>query len=149
MATEHTGSEIVEATGGPMEMADAREATRQGPNWFITLLWFVFVGSWLSALWSIVAWALMVSVIGLPLGLIMLNRLPQIATLRPPLRLRDGARVPQLFWLWRAAYFLLVGWWLSFIWMTLAWTASATLVGIPLGIYLWNRVPAVTTLARY
>ena len=126
-----------------------RQATRKGPNWFIGLLWFIFVGSWLSALWSIVAWALIVSIVGLPLGLVMLNRMPQITTLRPPLELGNGERLAQPFWLWRALYFLLVGWWLSFVWMTVAWAFGATLLGIPVAIWMWNRVPRVTTLARY
>ncbi len=124
-------------------------ATRKGPNWLISVLYYLVVGSWLSLIWSILAWLLIVSIIGLPLGLVMLNRLPQIATLRPPLTLGNGARVSQPFWLWRALYFVLVGWWFSFIWMSLAWAFSATLLGIPIAIWMWDRVPRVATLARY
>jgi len=132
-----------------MSIASAQRATRKGPHWLIAVLYFLVVGSWLSLIWSIVAWLLIVSIVGLPLGLIMLNRLPQIATLRSPLTLGDGERVPQPFWLWRTLYFVLVGWWFSFVWMSLAWAFSATLLGIPVAIWMWNRVPRVTTLARY
>jgi uncharacterized membrane protein YccF (DUF307 family) len=57
--------------------------------------------------------------------------------------------IEQRPFLLRALYFLLVGWWLSLLWLTLAWFASITLIGIPLAIWLYNRVPAITTLRRY
>ncbi len=60
-----------------------------------------------------------------------------------------GSASPQPFWLWRTLYFVLIGWWVSFVWMSLAWAFSATLVGIPVAIWMWNRVPCITTLARY
>ncbi len=130
------------------------------PGCLLTLLWFIFVGWWLSALWSAIAWALIVSIIGMPLGLIMINRLPMVATLRRPaseyrvLPGADGpqvrlAHVPQPPFLLRALWFIFVGWWLSAVCLAIAWGASATFIGIPLAIWLYNRIPAVTTLARY
>ena len=130
------------------------------PGCLVTLLWFVFVGWWLSALWSVIAWALIVSIIGMPLGLIMINRLPMVATLRRPaseyrvLAGDDGpqvrlAPVLQLPFLVRALWFIVVGWWLSAVCLAIAWGASATFIGIPIAIWLYNRIPAVTTLARY
>lgn len=127
----------------------AESAVRRGQNWFVTLLWFIFVGSWLSALWSLIAWLCLISVVGVSLGHIMLNRLPQLAVLQPPLRLPTDPQPAQRFWLWRAVYFVVVGWWLSFLWLLTAWLCSLTLIGLPLAIGLWNRTPAITTLARY
>jgi len=46
-------------------------------------LYFVFVGWWLGFAWLNVGYALCVTVIGLPIGLAMLNRLPRVLTLRP------------------------------------------------------------------
>ncbi len=130
------------------------------PGCLLTLLWFIFVGWWLSALWSAIAWALIVSIIGMPLGLIMINRLPMVATLRRPaseyrvLPGADGpqvrlAHVPQPPFLLRALWFIVVGWWLSAVCLAIAWAASATFIGIPIAIWLYNRIPTVTTLARY
>jgi uncharacterized membrane protein YccF (DUF307 family) len=48
----------------------------------------------------------------------------------------------------RLAYFVLVGWWLSFLWSNVAWVVSATVIGLPLGIWMFNRLPALTTLMR-
>ena len=106
------------------------------------------------------AWVLMVSIIGMPLGLMMLNRLPRIATLRRPASryrvettgegtLVSAAPVEQRPFVLRAIWFLLVGWWLSALCLTIAWGASVTLIGLPVAIWLYNRIPAITTLARY
>lgn len=49
----------------------------------------------------------------------------------------------------RAVYFLLVGWWASGIWMSIAWVASITIVGLPLAIWMYSRLPFVVSLYRY
>jgi uncharacterized membrane protein YccF (DUF307 family) len=131
------------------------------PGCLVSILWFIFVGSWASLIWSLLAWILIALVVTMPLGLIMLNRLPKIATLRPQramigvvvdeggtLRLRITDVPQRPFWL-RALWFILAGWWLSFFWILIAWLASITLVGIPLAMWMYNRVPAVVTLRRY
>lgn len=147
--------EMTEKSDAPApEQAEGEETAtlvgeRGGPSWFITLLWYIFVGSWLSALWSLGAWLLSLTLIGLPLGNAMLNRLPRFAALQPLLWTENTDSPPQAFWLWRVAYFVFVGWWLSFVWLSVAWLASLTLLGLPLAIALWNRAPAITTLARY
>lgn len=141
-------------------MSTAVEVEERQPGCLVTLLWFVFVGWWLSGLWAVVAWVLMVSIIGMPLGLMMLNRLPRIATLRRPASryrvettgegtLVSAAPVEQRPFVLRAIWFLLVGWWLSALCLTIAWGASVTLIGLPVAIWLYNRIPAITTLARY
>lgn len=141
-------------------MSTAVEVEERQPGCLVTLLWFVFVGWWLSGLWAVVAWVLIVSIIGMPLGLMMLNRLPLIATLRRPASryrvettgegtLVSAAPVEQRPFVLRAIWFLLVGWWLSALCLTIAWGASVTLIGLPVAIWLYNRIPAITTLARY
>lgn len=111
-------------------------------------LWFVFVGLWAGQLWLLAAWLLNLTVIGLPLGMWMLNRLPQVMTLRQERRglsaagLGSGAHFAV-----RAVYFVLIGWWLSLLWMQLAWLAAATVIGLPLSFLMFERVAAITTLA--
>jgi len=41
----------------------------------------VLIGWWFSLIWSLVGWLLCVTIIGLPLGVLMLNRLPNVTTL--------------------------------------------------------------------
>ena len=65
------------------------------------------------------AWVLCVTIIGLPVGLFMLNRMPQVVTLKPTrtnlLVTPSGEvvqlNVPQVPFLLRAIYFVLIGWW--------------------------------------
>ena len=132
-----------------------------GPHLLIRALWFLFIGLWLGAVCTALAWALNLTIIGLPLGLYIINRLPQIMTLKPvPLHVqvtvqngvtivRSGA-VPQYPFTVRALYFLTIGWWASGLWLLMAWTlVGATLgLGLPLAFWMFNRTPLVTTLAR-
>jgi uncharacterized membrane protein YccF (DUF307 family) len=136
------------------------EQSRPGPGWLGTGLWFIFFGSWLSGLWILAAWVLIALIITMPLGLAMLNMVPKIATLREPSRelkvTIDGTvtriqqvAAAQLPFLARTVYFLFVGIWLSAVWLFIAWLTSLTIIGLPLTIWMYNRVPAVTTLKRY
>lgn len=131
-----------------------------GQGCLVTLLWFVFVGWWLSAIWIAVAWVLIALVVTMPIGLMMINVLPKIASLREPSRefrttiqgtitSVETSSLQQYPFLLRAVYFVLVGWWLSGIWMGVGWLASVTIVGLPVAIWMFNRVPAITTLRRY
>jgi uncharacterized membrane protein YccF (DUF307 family) len=128
----------------------------RGVNLLIRALYFIFFGLWFSAIWAAVAWILSVTIIGLPFGLWMLNRLPQVTTLQPQrsdlvisvggeVYRRDTAQTP---WLIRAVYFLVIGWWFSALWMAAAWALCSVVIGLPFGFWMFNRVPAVITLAR-
>lgn len=145
------------STGSPTTTIQVQ---RGGHGCLVTLLWFLFVGWWLSAIWIAVAWVLIVLIIPMPIGLVMINALPKIVSLREPAReLRttfDGTTtrveaggLRQYPFLLRALYFVLVGWWFSGIWMGIGWALSVTIVGLPIAIWMFNRVPAITTLRRY
>lgn len=126
-----------------------------GPGCLVRGVYFVFIGWWLGALASAVAWLLNITIIGLPLGLAIINHLGAIITLQPRSQTVvvhggvvtvSGAKQPAFAL--RAAYFLLVGWWLSGIWMALAYLALITILLIPLAFWMYNRTAAVTTLHR-
>ncbi len=89
----------------------------------------------------------------------MLNRVPVVLTLKPSreyaVATQDGDAVqwryegvPQHNLLLRLVYFLLIGWWLSLIWSLVAWVLCITIVGLPFGVWMFNRLPAVTTMMR-
>lgn len=123
----------------------------------LRVIWFFVFGWELTGIWILVAWALNASIIGLPLGLWMIDRVPQVLTLkaRPGVMvtdLKDGrsqflpaSNAPFLI---RALYFVLFGWWFSLLWAALAWLLCATIIGLPLGILMLNGLPSVTTLAQ-
>jgi uncharacterized membrane protein YccF (DUF307 family) len=114
----------------------------------IRALWFLFVGLWAGQIWLLIAWLANLTLIGLPLGLWMLNMMPQVMALRQE---RRGLRRPLdhsgAALAIRAIYFVLIGWWLSLVWMELAWLFSATIIGLPLAFLMFERVGTLTTLA--
>jgi uncharacterized membrane protein YccF (DUF307 family) len=131
-------------------------ARNDGASLLVRAIYFIVIGWWLSGIWAAIAWLLSVSIIGLPLGLYMLNRLPQVVTLKPSARNLTVTPSGQLLemnvrqrpFLLRAIYFLLIGWWFSALWIIVAWALHASIIGMLLGFWMFNRVPAVITLAR-
>ena len=129
---------------------------QSGPGLLVRALYFILFGLWFSGIWAVVAWVLCVTIIGLPFGLYMLNRLPQVVTLKPrrsDLVLTTTGRLierdlPQAPFLLRAIYFVLIGWWLSALWIAIAWALNASIIGMVIGFWMFNRVPAIVTLAR-
>lgn len=128
----------------------------QGANLLLRAVYFLVFGLWFSAIWAGVAWLLSVTVIGLPLGLWMLNRLPQVTTLRSQrgdLYISAGgvvyrADIPQRPVIVRAVWFVLVGWWLSALWLAVAWALCTVIVGMPVGFWMFDQVSGVVTLGR-
>ncbi len=132
-------------------------SSQKGPGCLVQLLWFLFVGWWAGQLWIAVAWLLMLTVIGIPFAIMMMNKVPQVIALRgqtADLTITTTgsttvvSQVPQHNILLRAIYFLLIGWWLSAIWMELAYFACLTIIGLPLGFWMFDRVPALVSLRR-
>jgi uncharacterized membrane protein YccF (DUF307 family) len=126
----------------------------EAPNLLLRIVWFVFIGWWLCAVVSAVAWFLNATIIGLPFGLWLINRLPTFATLRPQeqrWRIEGNVIVSdtkQRPFLIRVIYFLLIGWWLSGIWMAVAYALLISIIGFPLAFWMYGRIGAVTTLFR-
>lgn len=123
----------------------------------LRVIWFFVLGWELTGAWILIAWALNATIIGLPLGLWMIDRVPQVLTLkaRPGAWITDAKEgrtrfvgVEQPAFIVRAFYFLLIGWWFSLLWAAVAWILCATIIGLPLGVLMLNALPSVTTLQR-
>ena len=125
-----------------------------GPPLLVRVIWFVFIGWWLTGLVNVLAYLIALTIIGLPLAFMIFNRLPTVLTLRPRTvhtthEVSGGVthitetRVPQRGFLGRAVYFVLIGWWFGAIWSALAWLLCITVIGIPVGVMMYNRLPAV------
>lgn len=50
--------------------------------WFVRLVYIVFVGWWLGAIWLLVAWLLGALLVTLPLSIIMIDRSPALVSLQ-------------------------------------------------------------------
>jgi uncharacterized membrane protein YccF (DUF307 family) len=132
---------------------------QKGPGCLAQVLWFLFIGWWLGQLWIGIAWLLMLTIIGIPFAVMMINKLPQVIALRGQttrfvvtsvggVTTISTVQVPQHNILLRSIYFLLIGWWLSAIWMELAYIACLTLIGLPLGFWMFDKTPALASLRR-
>jgi len=141
-------------SNGELTTSDGQVVAVRTPNLVLRVIWFILVGWWLAGVLSVAAWALNATIIGLPLGLWVINRLPRAATLRSGssrYRVDDGvlrSGVQQHPFVLRAIYFVLIGWWLSGLWMLVAYALLLTIVGMPAAFWMYGRIGAVTTLYR-
>lgn len=126
-------------------------AVRQEPGCLIQILWFVFVGWWLGSFVVGAAYLMFLFVITIPIGIELLNNIPKIMALREPAKLVSAygpVSKPQVNILVRALWFILVGWWLAGIVMTVAYALCMTVIGLPIGFVLFDTVPGLLTLRR-
>lgn len=151
-----------ETTAGPVAFASDAvfEQVGQAPNIFIRLLWFLFIGSWLGPLIWVIACLAFLTVIGIPIGLELINTIPYVVTLKPDtrrMRFRrqaDGSivasevKTEQLPFKTRALYFGFIGWWFSLFWIVMAWTLALMILPIPVAIWMYSKLPFFTTLEQ-
>jgi uncharacterized membrane protein YccF (DUF307 family) len=143
------------------QVAPQEHVERQpGVPFLIRVLWFFLIGWHVTLWWVLAAWLFNITIIGLPVGLWMLNRVPLVLTLRAQRGYTvtqlnaDGAvqsryrSERQISWVWRFLYFVFIGWWFSLLWSLLGWLLCVTIIGMPLGVLMLNRLPNVTTLMR-
>ena len=129
------------------------------PGCLVRLIWYIFVGWWLSGIMIAIGWALMVTVVFLPVGLWFLHRVPWAQTLRPrttefTYTYEEGAvrvtetGIPQHPWFIRLLYIVFIGWWWGAIWLTIAWLLGLLIVTLPISILMIDRSPAMVSLQR-
>lgn len=126
------------------------------PSLIIRAVWFIFVGWWLTGIVLTVAWFLNLTIIGLPIGIKLINYAPYTLTLKE-MQAYDGGEVTEMGGrsskspniIIRGIYFLLIGWWASGILMALSYLISLTIIGLPIGIKLFNYLPYVTSLKKF
>lgn len=133
---------------------------KTGHGLFARLLWFVFIGWWLSGLVIAVGYLFCATLILLPVGIWFLHRVPQAQTLKDRTRefqqefkdgvwtVTEGTRQQHPLWL-RAIYTLFVGLWVGLVWLGLAWLVSLPIITLPLSIWMIDRTPAVITLQKH
>ena len=129
------------------------------PGFLMRALYFIFIGWWAGFWWLQFGYLLCLLVVTLPLGLVMLNRLPQVLTLRPNnqqvnvtvvgnVTTINVGGVQQQSFLIRALYYVFIGFWLGYIWASVGYSLCLTILGMPLGLIMLNRLPMVLTLRR-
>src|SRR6266571_3333064 len=128
-------------------------------GFFVRALYFIFIGWWAGLIWLNVGYFFVLTIIGLPFGLVMLNRLPYVLTLKPASQsvninitgnttnISIGGAQQINFWI-RALYFIFVGWWAGLAWSGLAYGMFVCILTMPVGIMMFNILPAVITLRK-
>ena len=151
----------IQPTTQPSALSATTTVYEHGPNLLVRFVWRLFIGWWASGIAVTIAWVALITIIGIPLGIWIINRLPSILTLRPRTRhwtlgqdeqgravVSDRGR-PQVAWPLRGLWFVLVGWWASALWMGAAWLIQLTVIGIPVALLMFNRTPFTASLYRY
>lgn len=131
------------------------------PSILVRGVYFLLFGWWASGVWLSIAWLLNLTIVGMPLGIKMINFVPKIVSLKDRkietertvdadgnVTIKQGTS-EQYSLILRAVYFLLVGWWASGIWMFVAWLASITIIGLPLAVWMYDRLPFIVSLYKY
>jgi uncharacterized membrane protein YccF (DUF307 family) len=126
------------------------------PGCLIQLLWFIFIGWWAGFFWLLGAWLLMATVVGIPLGIMMINQIPRVMALRGPeafvVSRSNGStmviRPPQVNLFLRIVYFIFVGWWASLVWAIIGYLLCLTFIGLPVGLWMIDQTPAILSLYR-
>ena len=113
-------------------------------------LWFVVVGWWATPVVINAAWLCNLTVVLVPVGIRLINLVPTVLSLAEPRSLSEPeagrGQVPLPL---RAVYFVLVGWWASFLWANAAAVLAVTVIGLPVAFWMFNRLPYVTSLYRF
>ena len=123
----------------------------------IQFLWFFFIGWWLGAIWNFIAWIFIISIILMPIGFKMINMIPKVMLLREKeiisiknigntVFVTEQKEKPQKPFILRALWFIFIGWWLSGIWMNIAYFFCMLIITFPIGAKMFELVPFITTL---
>lgn len=121
---------------------------RNQPGCLVQLLYFVFIGWWLGALSVVLAYTLFLTILGIPLGIMLINKLPYLLALRQtePIVSYAGAQTAQHNFFVRTVWFVVVGFWLTALWLVIAYVVACTIIGMPIGFWMFDRAPALLTL---
>lgn len=115
----------------------------------LRILYFTLIGWWAAFLWGLAAYLCCLTIVLLPIGTAMFNRLPRVLTLKPvALEPYTGRPRRELSLVLRILWFFVVGWWLGLLCFKVGYLLCLTIVLLPLGVWLLHRVPVLMTLRQ-
>ena len=127
-------------------------------GFLVRVLYYVFIGWWFGLLWALLSWLVYATVIGAPLGAVMLNKVPGMISLKQGEKsmkvVSDASgygaveEKPQQRRWWIRVIYYPFGLIFSLIAILLGWLLCVFLITLPLGIMLFNKVPAIASLHR-
>src|SRR5258706_4695156 len=140
----------------PMVVVNIQQSS---PSFLLRVIYYIFIGWWAGFFWLNLGFFLCFTVFLLPFGLVVLNRLPTVLTLRPTgqqTKVSVSGNVvtvnvggtQQLNFLARAVYYIFVGWWAGYLWALIGYFFCLSVFLMPVGLIMLNRLPAVLTLRK-
>lgn len=132
------------------------KSVKEDRSLIVRAVWFLFIGWWATGVWLSIAWVLNLLIITIPLGIKMINMVPFVLSLKSPEREVAGelgeetlqAKEQRNLFV-RAIWFVFIGWWASGIWMVIAYVFTITIVGIPVAIWMYGKLPFIVSLYNY
>jgi len=100
------------------------------------------------------------TIIGMPIGIKMINVVPKVVSFKRrsvenevieedgKVAVKQGSQ-DQHSIVVRGLYFILVGWWLSGVWTVVAYMFTITIIGLPVAIWMYGKLPFVVSLYNY
>ncbi len=121
---------------------------RSQPGCLVQLLFFIFIGWWLGGLAVTLAYLLFLTIIGIPLGVMIINKIPYLMALRTtePVISTPGHNARQINIIIRVVWFFLLGWELTALWISIAYIFCLTILGMPIGFWMFDKAPGLLTL---
>lgn len=124
----------------------------------VRFFYFWFIGWWFGLFWALLSWVMYATVIGAPLGAVMMNKVPGAISLKSRqkdikvITTENGYKVSEVkkqqHPIWVRILYYPIGLVLSLLLIFLGWFLCVFLITMPLGIVVFNAVPAVTSLHR-
>lgn len=132
------------------------KSVKEDRSLIVRAIWYLFIGWWATGVWLSIAWILNLLIITIPLGIKMINMVPFVLSLKSPERELAGelgeetlqAKEQRNLFV-RAIWFVFIGWWASGIWMVIAYGFTITIVGIPIAIWMYGKLPFIVSLYNY
>lgn len=119
----------------------------------LQFLYFLVIGWWLGGLAALLGYLLCSTIIGLPFGVLLLNRLPTFVFLRESGEMEceydhhhPAEELPILL---RILWFFVIGWSLGIGVLAVGYVLVLTVIFLPFGLWLLNRVPKALTLSMH
>ncbi len=134
---------IEKSTGIPV-------VVRSQPGCLVQFLFFIFIGWWLVAAAVSIAYLLFLTIIGIPFGVKIINKVPYLMALRntDPAISYGRHETKQVNILVRIIWFFLLGWELTAMWLGIAYILCCTIIGMPIGFWMFDKAPAILTLHK-
>lgn len=115
----------------------------------VQALWFLLIGWWATPVVVNLAVFFFGTIVGIPVGIVLINNVPTVLMLKSKRDIDAEGDTDQHSLPVRAVYFLFIGWWLGLLWGNVASLLAITIIGLPVAIWMLNRLPYVVSLYRY